>query len=154
MRRIRIAFALLVAAGFVAAAAAAFAQLKAPAGKGIVWGDFKGGTKYAQKNNRPMLIHFTTDWCGWCKKLEKEVYTVPEVADTMRKFVCVKVDGDKEKDVVQHYNVRGYPTIVFLNSKLEEVGRIPGYLPADKFLEQLKAALEKAGGGETTEKGK
>ena len=86
----------------------------------------------------------TTTWCGWCRKLEKEVYTVSEVIEASRNFVCIRVDGSKRKQIVKYYRVRGYPTILFTNSKRKEVHRLPGYMPAERFLAQMESALEKA----------
>lgn len=119
--------------------------------KAIVWTTFVKGMAQAKKEDKPTMIHFTTDWCGWCRKLEREVYTVPEVIELSQKFVCIRVDGDKEKEVVQDHKVRGYPTILFTNSKREEVHRIPGYMPAEGFLNQMKTALKKAGVEERTD---
>lgn len=117
-----------------------------------MWFDFKTGMKLSKKHDKPTMIHFTTDWCGWCGKLEKDVYTVREVIETSRNFVCIKVDGDKEKQVVAYYKVKGYSTILFTNSKREEVHRLGGFMPAEGFLAQMKAALRKAGGAAEEQK--
>ncbi len=111
----------------------------------IKWGhDFDKAAKDAKKSKTPILVDFYTNWCGWCKKLDKDTYSDKGVVDLSRKFVCVKVDGDKFPQKVKDYKVDGYPTIVFLNSGSKEVRRIVGYEDADKFLEDMQAALKKA----------
>ena len=120
--------------------------------KEIVFLDFKTGMQLQKKLNKPTMIHFTTTWCGWCRKLEKEVYTVPEVIEMSRNFVCIQVDGDKLPEACAHYKVRGYPTIVFTDAKRNEVHRIPGYMPAEGFLAQMKAALAKTGAADAAKK--
>ncbi|HUW55751.1 MAG TPA: thioredoxin family protein [Planctomycetota bacterium] len=151
MKALRMLLGVVLAAGLMAADVATHAAA-ARKPTAIVWTTFKAGMARAKKEDKPTMIHFTTDWCGWCRKLEKEVYTVPEVIELSQKFVCIRVDGDREKDVVQYYKVRGYPTILFTNSKREEVHRIPGYMPAEGFLSQMKTALGKAGVKEETDK--
>jgi len=110
----------------------------------IVWFQFEQGMKLSKKYDKPTMIHFTTEWCGWCRRLEKEVYTVPEVIKASRNFVCIRVDGSKRRQIVNYYKIRGYPTILFTNSKRKEVHRLPGYVPAERFLAEMERALKKA----------
>lgn len=112
--------------------------------KSVKWRtDFEKAAKDAKKANKPIMIDFYTDWCGWCKKLDKDVYTDSRVVDLSKKFVCVKIDGDENRKLVEKYDLQGYPTIVFLNSKSEEVERIVGYKNADDFLKTMRKALDK-----------
>ena len=141
-----------LAAGIVGVAIAASEPAKPPKGNQIMWGDVKEGAKFAQKNKLPMMMHFTANWCGWCKKLEKEVYVVPEVIKLSQNFVCAKVDFDKEKELVKQYGMKGIPTIIFTNSKGEEVHRIGGYMPADSFIEEMNKALKKLEENKETDK--
>lgn len=52
----------------------------------------------------------------------------------------MRVDAEKGAgvDLAKRYNIRGYPTIVFVNSQGEETERIVGYLPTEKFLSELQ----------------
>ncbi len=54
-------------------------------------------------------------------------------------FVCLKVDGDKDKELAAKFHLRGYPSIVFLNGDGEMVHMAAGFMPPAKFLEMLKA---------------
>jgi len=146
VRKVTVLLVVLAAAGLATVTFMSFRATKAPPTEKIVWNDFENGMKLAHTNNLPMMIDFAASWCGWCKDLDDEVYNVPEVIALSRNFVCVRVDGDREKEVADYFNVTGYPTIVFTNSKIEEVDRIPGFMPADGFLAQMRAALEKVGG--------
>jgi thioredoxin-related protein len=151
--------------GAVAAAGLAVAVLVAavclgapPAAKErpfeIAWTDFQSGMKLAEKDGKPSMIYFTAVWCGWCKKLEKEAFRVPEVIELSRQFVCIKVDGDKQPTLLDRYEVDEYPTVVFSTSKGKEVLRIPDYVPAEEFLAKIKTALVKTGVDKPTGKEK
>src|SRR2546421_7663785 len=55
------------------------------------WRDWDSGLKEARDKKLPVLVDVYTDWCGWCKRMERDVYTQPEVRDYLsRKFVTVK----------------------------------------------------------------
>ncbi len=117
---------------------------QAPEPKSISWSnDLSSGLNKASKNMMPVMIDFYTDWCGWCKKLDSDVYGDPRVIKIASKFVCVKINGDTKRELVSKYGVGGYPTIVFLNSKGKEVDRIPGFRPADGFLSTMQEVLDK-----------
>jgi thioredoxin-related protein len=98
------------------------------------------GQQEAKANNKLMLLDFTgSDWCGWCKLLDREVFSKPqfkEYAD--RNLVLVEVDFPKLKPMSEavraqntrlamQYQVEGFPTIVVLNGDGKVVGSL-GYL--------------------------
>ncbi|HKQ39943.1 MAG TPA: thioredoxin family protein [Verrucomicrobiae bacterium] len=102
--------------------------------------DLKVAQDRAYAENRVVLINFTgSDWCGWCIKLRKEVFETPEFnAFAERHLMLVEVDFPNNtpisaaqravnKGLAERYGIQGYPTIVLLNSKGNEVGRL-GYL--------------------------
>ena len=87
-----------------------------------------------------MLMDFTgSDWCGWCIKLKKEVFSKPEFAEYASKnLVLMEVDFPRAKqlsasvkeqneNLAQHFNVQGFPTIVVLNADGKKVGEL-GYM--------------------------
>jgi len=112
--------------------------------KGIVFEDpgllFKASLEKAAETGRPVMLDLYTDWCGWCKKLDNETYMDPAVAAFMNNFVNVKINAElgEGPSLVKRYKVRGYPFIVFVDSKGDEIDWIIGYLPADKFLKRVE----------------
>lgn len=98
------------------------AQAKAKAEKKLVMMDFTG-----------------SDWCGWCIRLDKEVFSKPEFEEYAEKnLVLVEVDFPHKteqsselkaanKALAQEYGIRGYPTIIVLSSDGERVGKL-GYV--------------------------
>jgi thioredoxin-related protein len=93
----------------------------------------------SNKQGKPVLVDFYTEWCGWCKKMDKDTYSHAGVEKEAVNFICVKVDGDKNRDLVRKYNIKAYPTTLFLNGKGVAIDRIRGYLPPDQFLPKMKS---------------
>lgn len=89
------------------------------------------------------MIDFMADWCGWCKKLDAEVYSQKVVIDLGKQFVWVQVNGDMRRDLVRKYGVDGFPTILFLNARGQEIHRVVGFEPAAKFLNDMQTALSR-----------
>jgi thioredoxin-related protein len=93
----------------------------------------------AKAENKLVLMDFTgTDWCPWCIKLNKEVFSTPQFADFAAKsLVLVEVDFPRTKPqsaelkkanqaLQRKYKIEGYPTIIVLNSAGKKVGEL-GY---------------------------
>jgi len=126
--------------------AAACFLLCIPASEAISWWyDFDNAVKEARTGGKPVMIDFYTDWCGWCKKLDKDTYTDRTVNELAEDFICVKINADKSPYLATKYGVRGYPTIVFLNAKGGVEEQIVGYAGADKFAQVMNAVLRNVG---------
>ncbi len=117
----------------------------------IRWVRYDEGVERAENEEKPILVNFTTSWCGYCKKMNRTTFKEPEVIKMLNgNFVSIKVDGDSremldidgykisERDLtIGEYRVRGYPSYWFLKPDGEKVGNLPGYQQADIFLEVL-----------------
>ena len=103
--------------------------------------DFSKAQSQARSEKKALLLNFTgSDWCGWCIRLQREVFTKPEFDGYARKnLVLVEVDFPKGKAqsdaqlranraLAQRFSVEGYPTLVVLDSAGKELGRL-GYEP-------------------------
>ena len=111
----------------------------------VAWAkSYEAGLARVRTEKKPVMIDLYTDWCGWCKKLDEDVYPTESVATLSKQFVCIKLNPEKDKKNGKKFKVDGYPTIIFLNVKGEEINRIGGYLPAPKFAEEMKKALATA----------
>ncbi len=84
----------------------------------------------SKKSKKPLLMFFTgSDWCGWCIRLQKEVFKTPEFeAWAKSNVVLVELDfprrtaqDDATKmqnaQLQQTFEIRGYPTIWFVTAK-------------------------------------
>jgi disulfide reductase len=95
----------------------------------------------AKAEKKAVLLDFTgSDWCGWCQRLGKEVFSTIEFKEYAAKnLVLVEVDFPERKkqsselkkanDGLKHkFKVDGYPTLVVLDEEGREIGRQSGYL--------------------------
>lgn len=111
--------------------------------KAITWYDYEDALALAKKTDKAVLVEFRAEWCHWCQKMEKEVYTDRDVIALSDRVVFARVDEAKRKDLLQKYGVRGLPTAVILDRNGREIGRIVGYKAAKEFVTQVRQALEK-----------
>jgi len=125
----------------------------------IMWaGSYETAFKEAAAKEKPVMLVFYADWCGWCKKLEKEVLSSGRIAIEAQNFVCLKVNADRDTARAKKYEVAGLPSVVFTDWSGGEVRRIRGFTLAVNFLRFMEKALEKANkqkeAGKAAEKGK
>ncbi|HDJ37681.1 MAG TPA: thioredoxin family protein [Methanosarcinales archaeon] len=112
---------------------------------GITWYSYDEGMEIAQEQNKPVMIDVYTDWCKYCKELDRVVYTDPDVIDLADQFVCIKFNADKHRDLAVKYNPTGrVPTIVFLRSDGTETYRTGYKGGAEAFVQDMMVALNNA----------
>jgi thiol:disulfide interchange protein len=89
------------------------------------------------------MVDFYTDWCKWCDVMDEKTFADARVQAEVGRVIPVKLDAEREgRDAARRYRVQGFPTILFLDAEGREVGRIPGFMPAAPFLEELGDVLE------------
>ncbi len=114
-------------------------QMEPGARVGVMWyHSYQDGMKAAQARDRPVLIKFSANWCAWCKKMDHEVLAQPLIATELGKFVCIKVDTDKDQGLALAYAVRSLPRILVVNTHDEIVGDWLGYRDTDAFLALIR----------------
>ncbi len=99
----------------------------------------------AKKENKLIFMDAYTTWCGPCKKMAKNTFTQNEVADFFNnKFVNAKFDMEKGEgqDLAKKYNVRAYPTLLFIDGNGEKVHFALGYMDGKQLIAKAKAALD------------
>ena len=107
----------------------------------IEWHTYEAGMSLASEENKPVMIDFYRDSCGYCVKLDDETYMDLDVIATSEKFVNIKVDTGVENRLAREYGVEGLPTIVFTDSEGNETHRIVGFRDADMFDKNMRAVL-------------
>ncbi len=110
----------------------------------ITWELFyDSALKKAKQTNKPLLIDFYTDWCGWCKELDKQVYPDPKINELAKKFIFLKVDCEKDTATAKKYSINSYPTIYILDPHGKVIEQVNGYRDKDEFLALMKGVLAK-----------
>ncbi len=115
------------------------------------WETWNGGLERAASSGRPVLVDVYTDWCGWCKRMDREVYSRADVRDYLAgHFVVVRLNAESGelanyegrsfsgRTLAMRFRVSGYPTTIFLRPGGEHIVNVPGYVPAPRFLSLLR----------------
>jgi protein disulfide-isomerase len=92
--------------------------------------NFEDARMQAGREGKTLLLNFTgSDWCGWCMRLDREVFSKPEfIAYAKEKLVCVKLDFPKRKqlseseanqnnELAMKYGIQGFPTVLLVDGK-------------------------------------
>ena len=105
--------------------------------------DLAGALEKAKNEGKPVMADFYTDWCGWCKKLDKDVYEDAGVNRLAEKFICVKVNCELDKGAFAKYGLKGYPTIIFFNAAGGTEETVVGYRTAPVFADIMSKVLDR-----------
>jgi len=125
--------------------------------------DINKAIELSTKSKKPLMLFFTgSDWCGWCIKLQKEVFQKPEFIEWSKKVILVELDFPKktqleaslkqQNDQLQQiFQVQGFPTIWFVSPQkngtqinLQQLGKT-GYVAGgpEKWLEAVNQFMPK-----------
>jgi thioredoxin-related protein len=119
-----------------------------PAGHGDhgSWLDYEAGVAKARSEGKYMVIDFYTDWCHWCKVMDKDTFSKDEIKSRFAdSFVTIRVDAESDKpqgsspdapsgkQLAASFGVRSYPTLWFLDSEGGKISPLPGFVDADRF---------------------
>ena len=147
----------LCACACVAASAAKLSK-SVPSG----WGeDFAAAQKSAAAGDKYILLAFSgSDWCGWCVKMDKDIYSDKKFIRAAKKdFELVLIDSPQDQDILsplakkqnpgllKKYGIRGFPCSILVHPDGTEAKRFGGYQRGgpEAFLEKLKEAAKEAG---------
>jgi thioredoxin-like negative regulator of GroEL len=98
----------------------------------------------AAESHRYVLVDLYADWCGWCKRLDKEVFSTPAFADFARDFVLLRVDvedGGEGTWLQGRLGVTTLPTLALVDSELARVGTVRGFKPQPLMSMALRRAV-------------
>ena len=140
------------------AATAAKLSKSVPSG----WGeDFAAAQKAAAAGDKYILLAFSgSDWCGWCVKMDKDVYSDKKfVREAKKSFELVLIDMPQDQSILsplakkqnrgllKKYGVRGFPCSILVHPDGTEAKRFEGYQSGgpETFLAALKDAAKEAG---------
>lgn len=123
----------------------------------LVWlDDLAAAKKQAAEKKLPILANFSgSDWCGWCIRLDREVFSQPEFAayassnlvllvlDFPRRSAQPPALAEQNRKLAETYGVRGFPTVLLLDAGGKVISQT-GYQPggAASYVEHLKSLLK------------
>ena len=124
---------------------------------GIQWVTFEEAVELSKKKPKKIFVDVYTNWCGWCKRMDKATFQNPEVGKYMNKhYYCVKFNAEGKKDIQigdKTYSNNGrnhqlardlldgrmsYPTVVSLDDRFSKLSPVPGYREPKDFLHIAK----------------
>jgi thioredoxin-related protein len=125
----------------------------------IKWLTIEQAAARMKNEPRKVVVDVYTDWCGWCKKMDKDTFTDSEVAALVNKhFYAVKLDAEGKTPITLNektYTFKpeykshelavallqgqmSYPTTVYLDEQMNMLAPVPGYLDAKNFAKILR----------------
>ena len=124
----------------------------------VVWLEMNEALVKSKEEDKKIFIDLYTDWCSWCKKMDKATFQKADIADYINSnFIPVKFNAEYRKDITykgklysySNYGKRGYhelaaelsknlgrlsyPTIIFLDEKQDVIQPIPGFQDPKSF---------------------
>lgn len=139
----------------IAVVAFAFIAVQTTHAQQMTWNNFDKGVAEAKKSGKKVLVDVYTDWCTWCKKMDKTTYSDTKIQSYLKKnFVLVRLNPEKDGPVTyegkkypaaefsQGMGVNGYPATLFLRSDGQPITVLPGYAEPDMFIHVLSFIAE------------
>lgn len=125
-------------------------------GGAVAWMSFEEAIEKSKIEKRKIFIDVYTDWCGWCKVMDKNTFSEEKVAKILNEqFYPVKFNAEQKEDVVFNgttfkfvpsgksgyhqlaaallNNQLSYPTVVFLDEEFRMIQPLAGYQKAPEF---------------------
>lgn len=139
-----------------------FINSSGPDGEGAVkWYTWEEAVKANEREKKKFMVDVYTDWCGWCRKMDKATFEQPDVAKYLNEnFYPIKLDAEMKEDV----NFKGhvfkffpnagrkgvhslafslldekmsYPSIVFLDENVDRIMISKGFKGPEDFMQEL-----------------
>jgi thioredoxin-related protein len=103
--------------------------------------------KIAKTENKPVMLMGYATWCSHCNLMKSTVLIDPAVSDFFNKnFICTQIDGESADGIAmrKRYNVKAFPTFLFLDSNGELLYTASGEFTAENFIKEGQNALSTA----------
>ncbi|MEM9389447.1 MAG: DUF255 domain-containing protein [Bacteroidota bacterium] len=127
----------------------------------VNWLSFEEAVEKSKSEKRKIFIDVYTNWCGWCKVMDKNTFNNPEIAQYLNEnFYPVKFNAEQKEDIEFNgstfkfvpsgqrgyhqlaaallNNKLSYPTVVFLDENFAMIQPLPGYQKPDQFEKVIK----------------
>jgi thioredoxin:protein disulfide reductase len=95
-------------------------------------------------HKKPVVIDFFAGWCPNCHELDQEVFSLPQIQAQLAQVTALRMDVTNQDDpvvqeIIQEYGIEGVPTVIFLDSKAQEIkdSRVIGLVTPQEFSQAL-----------------
>ncbi|MCA1762426.1 MAG: thioredoxin family protein [Flavobacteriales bacterium] len=107
-------------------------------------GSFRELVEEAAKTDKLLMVDAYTDWCGWCKVMDRETFSDSLVGEYVNpRMVSTKVNMEEGFgiELAMKYRVSSYPQYLFFDGEGNLVSRLSGFMEPGPFMEKLQVAL-------------
>ncbi len=97
--------------------------------------------KQAKASNSLIFVDMFADWCGWCHRMEQEVFPSQAFQNATDDLVLLRLnteDGADGSKLAQRFQVTSLPTFLLITPDMTVAGIIRGYAPANDFVKSVK----------------
>ncbi len=114
------------------------------------WVSLEEAQNQALDKGRYILLDVYTEWCGFCRRMNRETYADKQVQEALDQyFFPVRIDAESShvvafqcqsysmQDLALAFGVQSFPTTIFLNPQGEPVALQPGFIEAERFHKML-----------------
>lgn len=117
----------------------------------VAWHDFSKGYAMVKAKKRPAVIDFYTEWCSWCKVMDKKTFSEKSVKKVLnRDFVAMRLNPETSTETI-HFDGKvftpmefyralggsGFPSMVFMDKQGKFITMVPGFVPPETFVQIL-----------------
>ena len=138
-----------------------FSQSRETASESINWLSFQQAVELNKTAPRKIFIDLYTEWCGWCKRLDVTTYMDKNIIAYLNKnYYAVRMDAEMKDTIIYDgkafvnpepgksrsthqlaaallNNKFSYPTLVYLDEKMNMLSQVPGYITAENLMAVL-----------------
>lgn len=129
---------------------------KEPAPVQPEWLSYGEALERAAAEDKHIIIDFYTNWCGWCKRMDRDTYGNASVVEMLGdNFVIAKINAESPRkfpvgekqlsgvDIARQYGVRQFPMTWFVKPDGERLGARAGYIGPNDFMKLLEFVHER-----------
>jgi thioredoxin-related protein len=123
---------------------------KAKQSNTINWITIEEAQKLGKQNPKKVFIDVYTDWCGWCKVMDKQTFSDEDIIKYVNEnYYAIKLNAESREPVIfngtsltkaelaKSFRVTGYPTIVFVDETFQNFQPVPGFHKPENFKKML-----------------
>jgi len=100
----------------------------------------------ADREGVAVVAYLYTDWCGYCRQMDSTTFQDPDLIKGLSdRFTWLRLNPEKDpvgRRLQRKFGINGFPTVLILDSKGDELDRIQGFIPASRFRASLEVLLQ------------